>query len=134
MTDLSSLIARLEQAESGSRELDLEIWNAVSKDAPWRFWREENETITCDRYGPDAVGNPILSLDQFSRSLDAAITLVPDGFSIQAHLFPGHPVLGMNWEVGHGSSGRHATSAALALVIAALKARSRAQENQNARR
>ena len=88
MTDLQSLISRLESAKEGSAELDLEIWNAVSPDAPWRFCDRPNEVITCDRYGAGATSNPIVSLDQFSRSLDAALTLVPLGYSYTVSSFP----------------------------------------------
>ncbi len=76
---VSALLALAERCEREweSIYLDLDIWNAVSKSAPWRFVAKSRATITCDRYGKDAIGNPVVSLDAFSSSLDAAVTLEP---------------------------------------------------------
>jgi|GEM_PF-2789883 len=70
---MTDLIARLEK-EGGSRELDLAIWNIVS-DEHWRWTDERHEAITTDRFGPDALGNPICDTDDFTTSLDSAIAL-----------------------------------------------------------
>jgi hypothetical protein len=68
------LVKQLQTGDVGAA-LDLAIWNMVSDDR-WFFYDEVNELITTDRFGPEALGNPHVSLDQFSRSLDAAIGLV----------------------------------------------------------
>ncbi len=123
---ISSLIERLERATEGSHELDLDVWNAVSKEH-WIFIDEDRETITTHRYGPKAVGNPVCSLDQFTRSLDSAMTLVPEGW----FCFSGpHSPNGGVYESGPyrfdclvGKWDGHAPTIALALVIASLRAR-----------
>jgi hypothetical protein len=118
---LSALIALLEESKEGSHVLDLEIWNAIS-DHVWRWHDEDQEWITCSKYGPGAVGNPVVSLDKFSRSLDAAITLVPPGFAwtITAQNVEGEMEYRAQIDYAKPS---YAATAPLALVIAALKAR-----------
>lgn len=77
---MSDLPARLEAATEGSRELDLEVLNAIGRSV-W-YWRDrESETITCDRYGPDAIGNPVCGLERFTGSSDDALRIV-DGADI----------------------------------------------------
>ncbi len=72
---LVELVERVTSAEEGSRELDLAVWNAVSRDEqPWRF--TSLGSITCDRYGPGAAGNPVVSLTGFTTSLDGAVELL----------------------------------------------------------
>ena len=54
--------------------MDWAIWNLVS-DEHWRWTDERHEAITTDRFGPDALGNPICDTDDFTTSLDASIAL-----------------------------------------------------------
>jgi hypothetical protein len=76
---MTDLLKDLEGAAEGSPELDLALWCAVSG-AAWRWLDEDREIITCDRYGPGAAGNPIVSLDAFTRNAEAALQLIPDGW------------------------------------------------------
>lgn len=101
MTD--ALIAELESAAKGSRDLDTAIWKAA-----------RCPTLYNDR-------------PYYSRSLDAALTLVPEGWFI-ANMFvspdkttlyfwcANNPGLGHKYRSG-------APTPALALCIAALRAR-----------
>lgn len=130
MNELTTLIADLEKAVEGSAHLDLAIWRAKSGE-DWHWVSKVQETITVDRYGPGAVGNPVCSLNRFTRSMDDARILVPDGYD-----------WGVQWSRLHGletwvqKSGRRGTchqgyapegvktdeTRAIALCIAALYA------------
>lgn len=133
---LSDLIAWIEAASEGSAELDLEIWRAKSGE-DWRWLDREREIITCDRYGAGAASNPVVSLDEFSRSLGAALTLLPEEWRLETlsewrsttpatwyalvrRVIPlGHCVMD-----GADYGDARAPTPALALVSAALRARS----------
>lgn len=121
MTALSDLIARIEAAKEGSRELNHEIAVAIG----WCFgggrpkgglWKSPDGKMNFD------------TVPDFSGSLDAALTLVPDDssvtlqfdhktscdFSPSAEVYP------------YGSEPKkpsYASTPALALCIAALEAR-----------
>lgn len=108
---LPDLIARLEQATEGSAELDLEIARL---------------TLRIREYYADV---PL-----YSRSIDAALQLVPDrcAWAVsfpwrdkrEARAWVDHsPGLYADSEAGLHYGGVSATSPALALVIAAFKAR-----------
>lgn len=101
VTDLSSLLSRLSSSREGSRELDIEIDHAIKKPEDWD-WRFEPP--------------------KYTGSLDAALSLVPEGLSWEVRqivtfecdaIVYGHDI--------HQSA--EAATPALALVIAALRAR-----------
>jgi hypothetical protein len=121
---MNELIAKLEAATKGSRELDLDLWweckaNRGSSNSPMpEDYRRSNLKMN------DAP--------RYTTSLDAAMTLVPEGWSIglgdlrsynpiiwRAHLRDhNNPSASTrDWKEGH------APTPALALCIAALKAR-----------
>jgi hypothetical protein len=125
---MTPLIKRLKEATKGSRELDAEIALAVGwtfeKWAEGRerkpYWRAPGETKYFNRFGFPP---------QFSRSLDAALTLVPEGMSghvdigkmsgiYQCGLWNGKFAQDVKENYGESKA-----TPALALVIAALKAR-----------
>ncbi|MDB5707824.1 MAG: hypothetical protein JWN66_4940 [Sphingomonas bacterium] len=115
--DLLELAARCESASGADRELDAEIALAcgwITFDLPGfgKRWQRGHGTVV--RHHPD-----------FSASLDAAMTLVPEGHDAQIFLYCGRE--------GEGSAIVSATKAvnlprvfaatpALALTAAALKA------------
>lgn len=72
MTDLPSLIHRLESAQEGSRELDWEIW-AFDKDA---VKRSDDEWLALCASRENSV--PF-----FSTSIDSALTLLPAWMSFE---------------------------------------------------
>lgn len=142
MTDLEALIAKLEAAEKGSRELDAEIAvaifdEAVAKDdliyaklphpryddcAPGTFWRHSRS------------GASLHTAPRYTTSLDAALTLVPEGWwadvftpigvnPAQGNLWTGEPPYYQDQETEG-----FAPTPVLALCIAALKARRSSQK------
>lgn len=69
MTALSDLIARLEAAKEGSRELDRKIAFAVN----WNGFQNEDQIY---KENADDIPN-------WTQSLDAALTLVPEGWGAE---------------------------------------------------
>lgn len=112
---LSSLIERLEKAEGPDRELDEELALISGCERKDHWWKVNG-----------AWG---LALPAFTSSVDAALTLVPEGFKWKAGYsryvphnagiqdYRANPVLGVF--VGECDSNR-----AIALCIAVLRARS----------
>lgn len=80
MSDIYALLVKLQAATEGTRDLDLEVLNALGHKHTW-YWRDRREEIiTCDRYGLDAIGNPVCSLEKFTTSIDDALSIIPDEF------------------------------------------------------
>lgn len=113
------LIAKLEAATGPDRELDASIaleigWThqKVKGDAV-RYWRPPGEMRSFMRY----------ECPRFTGSIDAAMTLKPDGVT-DCGLEQDASGVFAHW-AGNGwlSVGTHETSIAIALCIAALKAR-----------
>ena len=71
MTDLPNLIARLEAAEGPSRELDREIAEAVGMEL-----RVRGSTLVF----VDTDGSHLMAAPDYTASLDAAVSLVPEGW------------------------------------------------------
>ena len=116
MNDIDDLIARLEAAMEGSRELDKTISKLIGT------------------YSAPDRGDPTGTWKSYTTSLDAALTLVPEGwqFGIGTHpadeLF--NPGGAQAYCTKHGTGGAprgyahaDAHTAPLALCIVALKAR-----------
>ena len=108
------LIAALERAEGPSRELDY-----------WCWWRS-TDVLRHDDPEPDDVAEDIRRdiMPRYTASIDAALSLVPDGWHWAVswggvHLwrhFEDYPIPGTGIIVQHKTP-------AIALCIAALKAR-----------
>lgn len=110
--DLPSLITRLEVATGPDRELDLAIWNVLNPKYPF--------------------GCISPALNKYTSSIDAALTLVPEGFAVDLTAFTGCKYGdAFLWSDSRESGLRYSTRAlprrpanpAIALCIAALKAR-----------
>jgi len=116
--DHKELIERLEAAESGSRELDAEI----AKEVGYTFM--ETWTLSEEYWiGPAPAPDKPVVLPRFTTSLDAALTLVPEGFWTRL-IIATPPVAEVNPNNIESVDGKViATTPALALCIAALKAR-----------
>jgi hypothetical protein len=100
MADCTDLIARLEKAAEGSRELDAAVAEEVH--AGWILEKP----------------------DRYTQSLDAALTLVPEGCYLTLctrHDSP--PEAFVWWADDKESAHSYGSTLAVALVIAALKAR-----------
>lgn len=129
MTSLPDLIARLEAAEEGNITLDDRIALALG-------WRIDQQDI-------QGVGKWLAPgeshtqyLPEWSRSIDAALTLVPEGWAIDGwQLWPGatsslqllETKLGRDDQYWHSSKHKRfdgaAATPALAICAAALRAR-----------
>lgn len=102
---MEQLIQKLEAATEGSKRLDYEIWRNTGG-AELSDWE--------DRIWP-----------AYTTSLDAALSLVPEGLSWFAEMNNGNAHAGAHWpKCDPASQFGHAATAPLALCIAALKARS----------
>jgi hypothetical protein len=124
--DLPSLILALEQATEPSRKLDAQIAVAVG-------WRERGGMFGWEWISP---GGRMAELPFYTRSLDAAMGLVPDGcewrvakhmhgWSGQTKVFTNEAKIS-RWELlGTKTISEAASGAtpALALCLAALRAR-----------
>lgn len=138
---IDNLIAELEAATEGSRELDHSIFLATHP--------EQGTTSEGGEYWYaghlDEDGGPWIRLPKYTTSLDAALTLVPKGWSLFG-LRQGDPTLSdsnpekrswasikphqqndAGWKLGIQMN--HALTPALALCIAIAKTRQAIEEN-----
>ena len=114
------LIERLEQAEEGSRELDAEIWQLIglteAEDEHCRMWcRQDGRTDLTREMFIEAWA------PKFSRSLDAALTLLGKGYGAVEIII--HESGEATVRVGHPYTSADGKTAPLALCAAALRAR-----------
>lgn len=142
---MSDLIARLEAAEEGSRELDAEIelsrrkflgiivgagWaaNYVLDKGPVLGWIWDGKNLTSQLKAP-----------HYTTSIDAALTLVPEGvqwcWKVERHHDEFSAVLTFWAGIGEKHSGPFvagdAATPALALCAAALKARQESEDGRS---
>jgi hypothetical protein len=125
---LSELIARLEAAKEESRELDIAIFEEVFDCEPRRYSDNPRARLKWwYKRGTDrVVAYNAGEIPCFTASLDAALTLVPEGWRTD----PAKQGLDGRWfwalvndRNGHFIGSTLCATPALALVIAALKAR-----------
>ena len=126
-----SLIAKLEQSPEGSRELDVAIWHLVEtgwqrdeSDPGWSFRPVRDPNI-----GRTTVRDSVVA-PSYTTSLDAALQLVPEGWGWLVEVWQREESWAQVVCRPKGSTkpsgifeGAEAKSPALALCIAALKAR-----------
>lgn len=131
MSNTDALLDKLQAATEGTRDLDLEVLNALGGKHTW-YWRNRKlETITCDRYGPDAIGNPVCSLEKFTTSIDDALSIIPDEFYWllgKGKMREDEPPYGVQILLTDGNADdviaeAESVSAPIAICIAALRAR-----------
>lgn len=108
MADLTDLIERLEKATEGSRELDCNVAEAAGLGA-----RRQFHPPLLDN------GRPV---PRFSESLDAALSLVPEGRYAKLQISHDHK-RAWAWVEMEAGEAVACAAPALALCIAALKAR-----------
>ncbi len=123
MTDLDTLIRDLERETEGSRELDHDILAAVGCPTDWR--EDDDVQEYTFRTGFDWPPH-------YTTSLDSALTLVPEGWGWLVEVWQREESWAQIVRRPKGSTkpsgvfeGAEAKSPALALCIAALKARRR---------
>ena len=82
MTSITSLIERIEAATGGDRELDAEIWLACTPGATRNKWsyvhKATGRECTVDETR-DATGR-FITVPSFTASIEAALTLLPEGW------------------------------------------------------
>jgi hypothetical protein len=129
-SDIAALIALLEESKEGSRELDIAIAKAM--------YPETTYDAAEDKWYLHGFH---VRIEEYTRSLDSALSLVPEGWrAVEVHQLP------QSWKwrlekfqdwgrtAGYISAeSRYVPTPALALVIAALKARAtdKAREERN---
>ena len=130
---MKDLIAKLEAAPEGSRELDVEIAVAVGHVDPTCTYDKERDCVEWLEPHEMGLSEPMGALlHDYTFSIDAALTLVPEGWNVW--------LLGVAQQISNGVFshepkpfaevmnakevvlGAHASTPALALCIAALKA------------
>lgn len=140
-SDLSALIARLEAAEAGSRELDAAIWSALLPVKAkvvsfWPLYSDERKTCVEFTLPPKRTATvtknsgPYLHANPVTTSLDAALALAErvlpgccPGVARNVHHKDWYSWVGSKDEEGCGDLGNgRGPSPALALCIAVLKA------------
>lgn len=116
---MKDLIERLRNATGPDRQLDEAIATAIGwTKKPWQAgacWLPPGGKTTTDRK---------TSLPKYTASIDAALTLVPKGWTSTIHVTinGGHAEIWAN-ESRHIQDGASLVNAAIALCIAALRAR-----------
>ena len=141
MTDLTSLIERVEAATEGGRELDLAIHLALFPDGEIAGWMKYPrgldgregyswdissaslifEKRTADGQCPYNGGVP---LPTYSTSIDAALTLLPEGMEFEFTNLYGVAAVGMGLNTESPCYGRREDgNITLALLAAILRAR-----------
>lgn len=148
MTDLNALIERLSRATGGSREFDALIECEVRKLQAYALGLSDKVRAHWNPVGSKGEvictqGITCYHAPMYSTSIDAAMTLVPEGYAIRDWMvWPGHPVeltiletffdKGQHW---HNSDTQRwavkASTPAIALCIAALSARTRAATGES---
>ena len=138
---MEKLIQDLETATEGSREWDAEVWAAVATNADldcpdfakgWepRFRASEDGKVTL--YAKNMKTEEWLERSRrpapdYTTSLDAALTLVPDGLHVLLHTGQWTRYMGASVQIfatdEEGAEWTRANTPALALCVAALKAR-----------
>lgn len=125
MTARTELIEALREAKEGSRELDARIYSAIHGRQFERM--DDRDTNIIDPlsycFWADGKRHTVWAVAAYSRSLDAAPTLVPEGWGWDlvnpTHVAPGKPRADVFCDDKLFTSGTAATPA-LALCIAAL--------------
>src|SRR6185312_14571589 len=137
MTDLTSLIRDLEAAKEGSRELDIQIDRLVRPHEYVPTTLRPGDLSPPPGFGCDALSLDLHSAPLYTRSVDAALTLVPargdDGLLWRIFLEQKPLHSGPSWIAivrEHAKDGGDAIgyTAPLAICTAALKARSASRD------
>lgn len=133
MTDYTHLLDRLTNATGADRELDVEIWLTVTDGSYRKKWNYTHSATgrVCEMDETrDKFGHLVL-VPAYSESIDAAMSLVPEGRAIRREYLPSASWPHRVWiyrdafmPLDDGSRRPMlGKTEALALCIAALKAR-----------
>ena len=111
MTDYTNLIARLEATEGPSRELDCEIHEALGHEV----------ILGAGKHPMNRTGGG--RVPKYTASLDAAVSLVPEGWEVVLEWYRSEGMARLSRNGLDADSLSAGKTPALALCIAALKAR-----------
>lgn len=124
---MKDLIERLEKAQGPDGELEVEIWLAVTPDATRRKWSYTHTATgrVCDVDETRDKFGHLISVPRYMESLDAALMLVPEGAekSLSDLYGEARAEVGLNFHDGSYTGEHKGGSLAIALCIAALRAR-----------
>ncbi|MEV5033639.1 hypothetical protein MRBLMC3_002876 [Sphingobium sp. LMC3-1-1.1] len=123
MSNLIDLAERIERAKGPSYALDCEIWDAIypgERQARFDKLTAKGQPYY-SRLGPADMDGYVQPLRAFTASIDAAVTLVPEGWHGSVGVGRGAAEV---WKPGKIDSNQFGCSAtpALALTAAALRA------------
>jgi len=120
-----TLLSRLAQAKGPDRELDLASINAGRSEPLWKWHPRMANVAVMEKYGPDAVGNQVVTVPRYTESLDAVLNDWLEGD--QGFLVGKHDGAPLSWArlITSGEHGPlvYAATPAIALLIAILRAR-----------
>jgi hypothetical protein len=122
---MTDLITRLEAATEGSRELDDEIARAMLEaKQPIRLMgmSDDEPSVPVFQYADGSTGTSL----RYTTSLDAAVTLIPEGYDWIVADVNGH-VGGTPYACVGDETQHFGETPALAFCIAALRARGAGQ-------
>ncbi|MDD3798402.1 MAG: hypothetical protein PHE36_04400 [Novosphingobium sp.] len=127
---LIELAERCERAKGPSYALECEIWDAVYPgERDERFRKLTESGPYKGRLGPADKDGYVKPFRSFTASIDAAMTLVPDGYfwTLGGNVHHGHWIASINMLNSEGqpwciACGNAAATPALALTAAALRA------------
>lgn len=135
MTSFTSLIERIEAATEGSRELDAGVWLACTPGATRDKWSYIHKATgrECTVDETRDVTDRLIIVPSFTASLDAVLTLLPDGFKWKCgysrHVPHNAEVIDYSAHTGT-FIGESDASRCLALLAAILRARQAVQSGQ----
>ena len=127
---MDDLIRQLEEAEGSNRELDTRIWLAVTPGATRKQWSYKHRASGSDCHVDETrdASHELVIVPPYTSSIDAALTLVPEGWVFSGLQLARAPDMGgrmwnasvRGWREVRSNGQR---TPALALCIAALRAR-----------
>ncbi len=126
MTSLTSLIERIEAATGGDRELDAEIWLACTPGATRDKWSYIHKATgrECTVDETRDVTDRLIIVPSFTASLDAVLTLLPEGLEFEFTNLYGVAAVGMGLNTESPCYARREDgNLTLALLAAILRAR-----------
>ncbi|TAA49054.1 hypothetical protein [Shinella sp. JR1-6] len=128
MTDLSSLISRVEKATGPDRELDAMVWLEMTPGATRKFTKVKSETDLWPPYTIDetrAADGRLIIVPAYTSSIDAAVALaerVLPGVELEITNLYGVARVTLHHETGQFYGSSAINSLPMALVLATLRA------------
>jgi hypothetical protein len=127
MSDITALIERLEQASGPDRELDVAIFREIGAPVPFQF-ANKLFALTYDEaeqcyFAPAGDMRVRYEPPAYTASIDAALTLVPEGMEWHVGHEDGAPFAHVHRPGEYDSGLIDAATPVIAICIASLRAR-----------